>query len=135
MTSKTIRILYWVLTILFSVAMLMDGYGGISQQEAGKEVLRHLGYPMYTLIIFGIAKVIGAIIILQTKFKTIKEWAYAGFTINFIGAAASRAFMGDGIGLIVMPLIILFIMFLSYWLWKKFEQTKNLKQQTKVPAI
>lgn len=53
--------------------MLMDGIGGITRQQAGQDILKHLGYPMYALTIFGVAKILGAIAILQTKFKTIKE--------------------------------------------------------------
>ena len=116
---------YWIATIIFALMMIMDGVGGITQQEAGKEVFKHLGYPMYLLIIVGIAKLLGAASILQNKFTTIKEWAYAGFAINFIGAFASRAFVGDGISLLIPPLIVLVIMFIPYILWKKL--TSNVK--------
>ncbi|CAH0238318.1 hypothetical protein SRABI27_02655 [Pedobacter sp. Bi27] len=122
---KKLKTWYWIITIIFALMMVMDGVGGITQQEAGKEVLKHLGYPMYLLIIVGIAKLLGAASILQNKFKTIKEWAYAGFTINFIGAFASRAFVGDGISLLIPPLIALVIMFIPYILWKKL--TSNVK--------
>ncbi|MDQ0637705.1 putative membrane protein YphA (DoxX/SURF4 family) [Pedobacter sp. W3I1] len=116
---KKLKTWYWIATIIFALMMIMDGIGGITQQEAGKEVLKHLGYPMYLLIIVGIAKLLGAASILQNKFITIKEWAYAGFAINFIGAFASRAFVGDGISLLIPPLIALVIMFIPYILWKK----------------
>lgn len=116
---KKLKTWYWIATIIFALMMIMDGFGGITQQEAGKEVLKHLGYPMYLLIIVGIAKLLGAISILQHKYTAIKEWAYAGFAINFIGAFASRAFVGDGISLLIPPVIALVIMFIPYTLWKK----------------
>ncbi|WP_293307203.1 DoxX family protein [Pedobacter sp. UBA5917] len=116
---KKLKTWYWIATIIFALMMIMDGFGGVTQQEAGKEVLKHLGYPMYLLIIVGIAKLLGAISILQNKYTTIKEWAYAGFAINFIGAFASRAFIGDGISLLIPPLVALCIMFIPYVLWKK----------------
>lgn len=119
MRPKTIRIFYRTIIVLFAIAMLLDGFGGITQQPQGMDVMRHLGYPMYTLIIFGVAKLLGTVAILQTKFSTIKEWAYAGFTFNFIGAFASRVFVGDSIGLLLPPVIMLAIMFLVYYLWKK----------------
>jgi len=125
MKPKTISTWYWVISIIFALFMLMDGIGGITRQQAGQEVLKHLGYPMYALTIFGVAKILGAIAILQTKFKTIKEWAYAGFAFNFIGAAASRAFAGDGFGLIVAPIVVLAFMFVAYFLWKKQECLSN----------
>lgn len=125
MKPKTTRILYWILIIFFSLFMLADGIAGVVQEKNGQDVMRHLGYPMYALIIFGMAKIAGAIALLQTKFKTIKEWAFAGFTINFTGAFASRAFAGDGIGQMVMPLVILAFMFFVYAIWKRYEQIKT----------
>lgn len=119
MNSKTINILYWIFTILFCTAMLMDGIAGLMRVQEGKEGLAHLGYPEYLMSIVGIAKVLGVLAILQTKFKVIKEWAYAGFTINFIGASLSHVFIRDAIGMFFMPLVILAFMFVSYYLWKK----------------
>ena len=123
---KKLKTWYWITTIIFALMMIMDGVGGITQQEAGKEVLKHLGYPMYLLIIVGIAKLLGAVSILQNKFTTIKEWAYAGFAINFIGAFASRAFVGDGMSLLIPPLIALVIMFIPYILWKKLASNVKI---------
>ena len=123
---KKLKTWYWITTIIFALMMIMDGVGGITQQEAGKEVLKHLGYPMYLLIIVGIAKLLGAASILQNKFTTIKEWAYAGFAINFIGAFASRALVGDGISLLIPPLIALIIMFIPYMLWKKLASNVKI---------
>ena len=125
MSPKTIKILYWSLTILYSLAMIMDGIGGITRQEAGKEVMTHLGYPVYALTIFGIAKICGAIGLLQMQSRSFKEWAFAGFFINYIGAFASRAFVGDEIGLLVLPLVLLAITILYYWLWKEFEKVRR----------
>jgi uncharacterized membrane protein YphA (DoxX/SURF4 family) len=123
---KKLNTWYWIATIIFALMMIMDGFGGITQQEAGKEVLKHLGYPMYLLIIVGIAKLLGAVSILQNKFTVIKEWAYAGFAINFIGAFASRAFVGDGIPLLIPPIIALAIMFIPYILWKKLRSNVKI---------
>lgn len=126
MNMKKLTRWYWIATIIFVLMMIMDGFGGVTQQEAGREVFKHLGYPMYLLIIVGIAKLLGAASILQNKFKTIKEWAYAGFAINFIGAFASRVFAGDGISLLIPPVIALIIMFIPYILWKKLmSNVKN----------
>ncbi|MEK6984619.1 MAG: DoxX family protein [Nanoarchaeota archaeon] len=127
MKPKTIKIIYWIITILFSLFMLFSGVSEIIQTEQAKEVMKHLGYPIYVNTIIGVAKILGVIAILQWKFKTIKEWAYAGFTIDFIGAGASIYFSGDGI-LKALPIIpFLAVMFISYFLWKKVDKIrKNL---------
>ena len=116
MKPKTIRIVYWTITILFSLFMMFSGFSEIMQTEQAKEIMKHLGYPIYANIIIGVAKILGALAILQWRFRIIKEWAYAGFTIDFIGASASFYFAGDGILTALSPMIFLAVMFLSYFL-------------------
>lgn len=129
MKPKTVKIAYWISTIIFSLMMLMDGYGGVARVEDGQVVMKHLQYPVYLLSIVGTAKILGAVAILQPKFQTIKEWAYAGFAINFVGAAASRAFMGDSAGEIIVPLVALGIMFIPYFFLKKYQALSTAKPQ------
>jgi len=125
MKPKTIKIIYWIVTILFSLAMLFSGVSEIMQTEQGKEVMKHLGYPVYVNTILGVAKILGVIALLQWKFKTIKEWAYAGFTIDLTGAAASLYFAGDGILMVLTTIPFFVVMFVSYFLWKKVEKIKK----------
>ena len=115
MKQKTTKIIYWIITILFAGFMAM----GAIPSEQGKAIMAHLGYAPYAMTILGTAKVIGAISILQNKYRTLKEWAYAGFTIDIIGAAASFFFAGDGIAATLMTVAFLIPMFASYFLWKK----------------
>lgn len=125
MKTTTTKTLYWVFTIFFAILLLLDAIGGITRQEGGQEVMRHLGYPMYLLSIAGYAKLLAVIALLQNKFITLKEWAFAGITINFIGAFASRAFVGDSFFETVFPLIALGIMFIPYFLWKRLQHIQQ----------
>jgi len=125
MKPATTKILYWVFTILFAAFFTMDAIGGITKQQAGVDVMQHLGYPVYVMQITGVAKILGVIAILQPKFNTIKEWAFAGFAFNFIGAFASRAIVGDSGFLLIFPLIMLAFMFVPYLLWKKLAGIKS----------
>ncbi|WP_374948422.1 DoxX family protein [Mucilaginibacter sp.] len=125
MQPKAVRIIYWVLTILFVLFMAMDGGAGIAREKTGQDVMKHLGYPVYVMIITGIFKVLGAIAIAQNSLKTIKEWAFAGFFINFVGAFASRAFVGDELSLLILPLVMLSVMFVVYYFWKRYESLKT----------
>lgn len=113
------RITYWITTILFAAFMLFSGVGGLVGSEAGDAVMTALGYPLYLNIILGIAKILGSVAILQTKWHIIKEWAYAGFTFDILGASMSFLFSGFGASAIIIPLISLVVMFISYALWKK----------------
>jgi hypothetical protein len=120
-TTKTLKVSYWTATILFAILLVMDGLGGVMQAAAGKEALQHLGYPIYLLPIAGVAKLLAALAILQTKFRTIKEWAFAGFAITCFGAFFSRAAVGDGAALLTFPVVFLAMMFVPYYLWKKYD--------------
>ena len=58
-----------------------------SQTEMAKEGIRHLGYPEYfgkALVVFKVLGVL-ALIIPQVP-KRVKEWAYAGFAFDYLGA-------------------------------------------------
>lgn len=124
MKPRTLKVAYWIVTVLFALIMIFDGLAGVLRVEGGKEALAQIGYPEYLLTIVGIAKILGAIGIFQTIFLTIKEWAYAGFTFLFIGAFASHFFSGSIIGFQILPIVLLVITFVSYFLWKKTELEK-----------
>ena len=114
--------------MLFAGFMLMGAFSELTQNAQAQEIIKHLGYPIYLNTILGVAKILGAIAILQWKFKSIKEWAYSGFTINITGAAVSIYFTGDGIVMALFTLLFLLPLFASYFLWKKVEKLKkNLK--------
>ena len=121
MKSRKLPVIYWVVTTLFAISMLLDGIAGVLRVQGGKEALAILGYPEYFLTILGVAKILGSIALIQPTFPTPKEWAYAGFTFTFIGAFFSHAFTGDGFGILIPPIIMLAVMFVSYFLWKRIE--------------
>lgn len=124
MTTKTLKISYWTATILFALLLVMDGLGGVLQAEAGQEALIHLGYPLYLLPVMGVAKLLAAVAVLQTRFRTIREWAFAGFAFTCVGAFCSRAAVDDGFALLIFPIIFLAIMCVPYFLWKKYEPVR-----------
>lgn len=126
MSQKTTRILYWTITGLFALLLLMSGVTEAMQVKEGQEIMVHLGYPVHIMIVIGIGKVLAGIALLQPWYKTIKEWAYAGVTFNLIGAFVARFYAGDSTALILSPLIFLAVMFLSYFLWKRLEKYKTV---------
>ena len=122
MKQKTIKITYWSVTIIFCLANLFSGFAELFPNQQGLDVMTKLGYPIYFLIILGVAKILGSLAVLQTKFKTIKEWAYAGFMIDYLSASLSWYFVGEGAFAISIPLVFIAVLFVSYFLWKKVEK-------------
>ena len=82
--------------------------------EIQKESISALGYPEYLMTILGTAKILGVIALLVPGMPLLKEWAYAGFTFDMLGASASHAFVGDSFGETVTPLVVLTIAIASY---------------------
>jgi hypothetical protein len=98
--------------------MLFGAVSEVSQAESAQKLLASLNYPVYLNYILGVAKIIGAVVLIQWRLKTIKEWAYAGFTIDILGAAASSYFV-EGIVPAIFTAIFLIPLFLSYYFWKR----------------
>ena len=111
--------LYWVFTALLLLPM---AHGGVLElfvtPASGVAVMTHLGYPLYLMKILGVAKLLGVAAIISDRFPRLKEWAYAGYTFQFLGASASYVFVGDKM-MSLIPLIFTALLFGSYAYWRK----------------
>ena len=89
--------------------------GLTSQSEMAKEGIKHLGYPEYFGVLLVVFKVLGAITLIVPQIPNrIKEWAYAGFAIDFISASVS-CWAVEGFGMnAIAPWIFMIILVLSY---------------------
>ncbi len=119
---KTARIIFWVSTILI---FLFEGVmpALTSQTEFAKEGIRHLGYPDYFGVMLTVFKVSGALALIIPQIpKRIKEWAYAGFTFDFIAACVSHWAVDGFDGQTVFPLIVLAVLMVSYYYYHKLQQ-------------
>jgi hypothetical protein len=125
MSTKTIKIVYWVLLILFCAFHVMDAAGGLMKVKAGVDAMNQMGYPVYLMTFLSVLKLLGVIALLQDKFKTMKEWAFAGFAFSLVGAAYSHASIHDQVAFIIMPLVFLVILFTLYYFWRRLEVIKD----------
>lgn len=118
--TKTEKIFYWITTGLFGAFMLLSGVLELMQDKASIEAFAGLGYPQHILVTLGIAKLIGGLVLFlpPSKFRTLKEWAYAGFTFDLIGAATAIAVAGQ-YAAALFPLAFFILLVPSYLLWKK----------------
>ncbi len=88
--EKRNKIIYWIFTALFTIGMLSSGLQQIFRQKDMVDMVSALGYPMYFMIILGVWKILGVIVVLLPGFKLLKEWAYAGFFFVMTGALISH---------------------------------------------
>ena len=112
------KTLYYVTTLFIAILVgLVGGIVDIMHTPAVVEVTERLGYPLYFFTLLGVFKILGAIALLMpVRFKKIKEWAYAGFTFDFIYASFSHYSVNDSIDKVIIPLVMLAILGISYYL-------------------
>ena len=113
------KLLYWIPTVLAALFLGAGALADALRVEGALTLIRHLGYPDYFATMIGIAKLLGVVALLLPVPRTLREWAYAGFTFDLIGAAISQATVGDPIGEVLIPVITLAVVHLSYWAWRQ----------------
>src|SRR5262245_61124543 len=88
----------WIRYVVMGVMaalMLLSAVPDVLRFPDGLGVFRHLGYPPYLLPFLGVAKILGVIAVLVPGRPTLKEWAFAGLTLDLTGALYSHLSVGD----------------------------------------
>ena len=116
---KKKKILFWIITALFSAFMLFSAIPDILVTSDAVKFLNSLGYPTYIIPFLGIAKLLGIIAILIPGFPRIKEWAYAGLFFDLAGASYSGIAVGGFQPQTLFMILPITFLFLSYYLWHK----------------
>jgi uncharacterized membrane protein YphA (DoxX/SURF4 family) len=123
---KTAKIVFWATTGLL---FLTQGLMSVLTTNANdtKEAISHLGYPIYFVLMLAIFKLLGGIALIVPQIPLrIKEWAYAGFAIDFIAALVSIIII-DGVSSITLfPFIALIILITSYWSYYKIIKSHKV---------
>lgn len=110
---KTTNILYWISTILLALMTAMAGIMYFTDPEVALG-FQHLGFPDFFRQELGIAKLIGAVVIVLPMIPVwVKEWAYAGLAITFVSAFIAHTAV-DGAATAMAPLISLALLVISY---------------------
>ena len=120
MNQRVLRAIYWISTLLFVLPQAWNAFLMLIEAPRMAETITHLGYPIYFMKMLGCAKLIGAFALVALgPGSTIKEWAYAGFAFDSIGACASLVASGDILLLASIPLLFLAALMASYATWKR----------------
>ncbi len=104
--------------------MLFSAMGELTLNETVVHSMDLIQMPVYLLYLLGILKILGVIAIWFSPYKWLKEWAYAGFTFDFIGAifgfiATGHLVFPD----IIMAPVAMLLCLATFYFWKK--DTKN----------
>jgi uncharacterized membrane protein YphA (DoxX/SURF4 family) len=113
-SSRGRSVAYWVTTALVTAELAVGGVWDLLRIDYVRGVIEHLGYPPYLLTIMGAWKLAGAVVLLIPRFPRLKQWAYAGATINYASAVVSHVIV-DGIAApLIAPLALLALTIASY---------------------
>ncbi|MNS55423.1 hypothetical protein D3C72_882580 [compost metagenome] len=124
---RKIQIAYWIITACTLIGFLLSAVNElIRSPETLISTTQLLGYPAYFLTLLGVAKIIGILVLVIPKYFRLKEWAYAGFTIDCISAFWSEMTVGNPKGSIKSIVVFLFVM-LSYYLLRKMQKGVELQ--------
>lgn len=124
MNHKTNNIIYWIAT---SFIIISEGIipAFTFRTQLARDGISHLGYPEYFGAMIVGFRILGVLALVLPQVSTrIKEWAYAGFAIEFISASISYLAV-DGLTLYcIIPLISMTVLFVSYFIFHK-KQTSG----------
>ena len=93
---KKNKIIYWISTGLLSLMMVMSAGMYFFNTSAVSQVFVSLGYNERIVIPLAILKLLGIATLLTNFSKTLKEWAYFGFLLDFVLALEGHLSAKDG---------------------------------------
>lgn len=85
--NKGITILYWSMLVLFTLGMLASSVPSVLRMDVA---IAHftgiLHLPEYLLVFTGVLKIVGLVPLYVPGYPRLREWAYAGFAFDLVGA-------------------------------------------------
>jgi hypothetical protein len=134
-THEMIDRVYWVSTGLLSALMVLNGILDLLHVQPFVETIRLLGYPDYLLTILGVAKLLGAPVLLYPGAPRLKEWAYAGFAFDFGGAAISLALSGALVTETLPSIFCGSLLTISYFTYRHRARHERFDRMGAVPSL
>ncbi|MCW3083459.1 MAG: hypothetical protein JWP12_825 [Bacteroidetes bacterium] len=120
MSAKTVKIIYWIATVLIALFVLPGIF--FLNSPMAVEGSRHLGVPEWLRLEVGIGHFIGALILIIPVFgKRIKEWAYVALGIEYISAIIAHLYVDGVTSEAFFALIIFVILLISYIFYHKMK--------------
>jgi hypothetical protein len=105
---------YWLATAAVAGELGLGGIWDIARLPFVADLVTHLGYPSYFLVLLGTWKVLGALALLIPRRPLLKEWAYAGAFFTYTGAIASHLTTGYALGEVGLLAVLTVLTVLSW---------------------
>ena len=99
---------------VFPIFAVVDGVVCLVQPEFLQASMISLSLPTYMLVILGLAKLSGGIVLLAPTSLLLKEWAYAGFCFWWLGGMATHLFSDHAVVEFVPLAVVGVLLLLSF---------------------
>ncbi|NKY85914.1 DoxX family protein [Nocardia veterana] len=114
-TTDRYRVIgYRVATAAVVAEAAVGGIWDIARIPFVRDVVTHLGYPEYFLVLLGAWKLAAAIALTLPRLPLLKEWAYAGTFFVYTGAIVSHLTTGYARGEVAV-LTVLAVLTIASW--------------------
>lgn len=114
-SSKYTKVAFYGVTGLFVLGMLPGAVLDLVQPDFVLESIAVIKVSPALLTLLGVWKILGALAFAVPGYPRVKEWAYAGFFFDLVGAAWLHFAEGD-YGNVAPPLAFLALLVASYLL-------------------
>lgn len=124
--NKKLKITYWIVLLLFSFGMLSSSIPGILKSPSAIEYFCNvLKLPEYLLVFISVAKIIGLIPLYIPGYPRLKEWVYAGFAYDLIGAWYCSYRALNSLTATAPLLIFILFLFVLYYLHHRIQSSQK----------
>lgn len=121
--NKTTKIIYWVATVLLALFVLPGVF--YLNSEMAKEGMLHIGAPARLGHLVGYGQPLGMLLVLLPwTIARLKEWAYVGLGIIYIGALYAHLVVDGFVWMSFTPVITFALLLISYITRHKLIDTK-----------
>lgn len=115
---------YWILLMGLCFFFSLSGYWEFTKNDITYPKTIRMGYPPYFIISLGIAKIMGAMVLLLPGQHRLKEWVFAGFTFDVVFAFISGISINSKADC-VKSLLAFCCVLLTYCLYHKLYKTEH----------
>lgn len=111
---RMVHIAYWSSTLLLAALMAALSIAYFAHPFF-VDAFHHLGFPQHFRVLLGIAKGVGAILLVANVPERLKAFTYDGFAIMFVCGSLAHAAQGDPPRTVAGGLIALALLGVSYF--------------------